>query len=179
MDKLITSVAEKIGVDESKTRKAIGAIFKFLKSQSGTYDFDSILKKIGSDAETLMKEAESETTTASTEGETSTTRSTSSSTSLFGLVFTLLKTFGVLTMLKQLLSTFFGESAVKLIESVEDGADLTVVLNQAGIDRDQGVKMVRMVVDFLKEKAGGDTVENLLEQIPAAKAFLGDSKKDE
>jgi uncharacterized protein (DUF2267 family) len=66
-----------------------------------------------------------------------------------------------------------------MIESVEDGAELTVVLKQLGIDREQGVSMVRMMMDFIKDKLDPETVDRLSSQIPAVAAFMGESKKGE
>jgi hypothetical protein len=90
-----------------------------------------------------------------------------------------LKTFGVLAILKNLLQPIFGDSAVKLIDGVEGGAELATLFNSLGIDRSQGMTMVTTLIDYLKDKFDPDTIDSLIEQIPALKLFLSDSKKEE
>jgi uncharacterized protein (DUF2267 family) len=174
MDELIHLVVGKLGLDEVVVKQAIGAVLKFLKERSSdSFDFDAILSKLPGAAD-LMKDDKARA--AVNEGEQQAKKSGPSG--IIALVFSLLKIFGVLAILKQLLSTFFGESAVKLLESVEDGAELTAVMRQLGINRDQGIKVVRMVMDFMKDKVDSDTIEKLTEQIPGLKAVLTESKKD-
>jgi uncharacterized protein (DUF2267 family) len=175
MDQLILLIVDKLGMDEDVVKHAIGAVLKFLKERSsGSFDFDAILSKLPGAAD-LMKDDKARA--AVQEGEQQAKKSGPSA--IIGLVFSLLKVFGVLAILKQLLSTFFGESAVRLLESVEDGAELTAVMRKLGINRDQGIKVVRMVMDFIKDKVDSDTIDKLTEQIPALKAILTESKKDE
>jgi uncharacterized protein (DUF2267 family) len=175
MDELIHLVVGKLGLDEVVVKQAIGAVLKFLKERSSdSFDFDAILSKLPGAAD-LMKDDKARA--AVNEGEQQAKKSGPSG--IIALVFSLLKIFGVLAILKQLLSTFFGESAVKLLESVEDGAELTAVMRQLGINRDQGIKVVRMVMDCMKDKVDSDTIEKLTEQIPGLKAILTESKKDE
>ena len=175
MDELIVLVAGKLGLDEAVVKQAIGAVLKFLKERSSdSFDFDAILSKLPGAADLM---SDGKVKAAVREGEKEAKKSAPSG--IIGLVFALLKVFGVLAILKQLLSTYFGESAVKLLESVEDGAELTAVMRQLGIDRDQGIKVVRMVMDFMKDKVDSNTIEKLTEQIPGLKAVLTESKKDE
>jgi hypothetical protein len=85
----------------------------------------------------------------------------------------------VLDLLKKLLSTFFGDNAMQMIGTLQDGAELSAVLNKLGIDNEKGVKIVAMLVEFMKEKISPATVEQLSEKVPALKAFLRESKKEE
>jgi hypothetical protein len=39
--------------------------------------------------------------------------------------------------------------------------------------------MVTTLIDYLKDKFDPDTIDSLIEQIPALKLFLSDSKKEE
>jgi hypothetical protein len=177
MEELIPLVVGKLGLDEAVVKQAIGAVLKFLKEQSssGSFDFDAIISKLPGAAD-LMKDEKAQA--AVQEGEQQARKSSPSG--IFGLVIALLKVFGIIAILKQFLSTFsFGESAVKLLESVEDGAELTVVMGKLGISRDQGIKVVQMVMDFMKGKVDADTIDKLTEHIPGLKAVLTESKKDE
>jgi uncharacterized protein (DUF2267 family) len=175
MDELIVLVVGKLGLDEVVVKQAIGAVLKFLKERSpDSLDFDAILSKLPG-AANLMRDDKAKA--AVQEGEQQAKKSGPSG--IIALVLSLLKVFGVLAILKQLLSTFFGESAVKLLDSIEDGAELTAVMRQLGINRDQGIKVVRMVMDFMKDKVDSDTIEKLTEQIPGLKAILAESKKEE
>lgn len=98
---------------------------------------------------------------------------------ILGLIVTLLKIFGVLEILKRLLSTFFGDGAVKMLDTVTDGAELTAVLSSFGIEPEQGAKMIKMLIDYMKEKVSPEKVEELAEMVPSLKAFLDDTKKEE
>mmetsp|Transcript_5342 Transcript_5342/g.11675 ORF Transcript_5342/g.11675 Transcript_5342/m.11675 type:complete len:211 (+) Transcript_5342:168-800(+) len=206
IDQMISKASAKIGVDEPTTRRCIGAILAFLQQHHGSFDFSVIMKIDGVDK--LIKEAQDDdeipdipkpapgipssqsegaspaagsppvaTTTVSTSSKTATSTSTASS--IFNVIVAIMKMFGLFAILKQILSSIFGDSAVKLIESIEDGAELTHVLSSLKISRDQGIRLVRMVVDFLKEKLDSDTIDQLVDQVPAIKIFLGESKKEE
>lgn len=172
MDELIKIIASKIGVKEEVAKKAIGGVLNFLKENHGKVDFDEILSKLDG-AEDLMNDREVQVAVKEGEAETK-----SSPGGIFGLIFTVLKAFGVIAMLKQLLQPIFGDSAVKLIDSVEDGAELAGIMSKLGIDRDQAMKVVQTIISFMKDKLDPDTIDQLTESVPALKAFLG-SKKDE
>lgn len=170
MDPLIDQVAGKIGIEPKVAKQGLGALLRFLKEHSAQDLFQKLLSIEGVDA--LVREPEAEAAVRDSPKGTG---------GLIGLVLSVLKTFGVLTILKQLATTIpvFGTKAVQLIEGVEDGAELTVVLQRIGVDRGQGIKMVQMLVDFVKEKLDPQTIEKIAAQVPAVKAFLGESKKDE
>jgi uncharacterized protein (DUF2267 family) len=177
MDELIPLVVSKLNLDEAQVKTAIGAVLKFLSEQSSdSFDFEAILSKLPGAADLMNDDT---ARAAVVEGEEEAKKKSSGPSGIIGLVFLLLKAFGVMAILKNLLSTFFGENAVKLLESVEDGAELTAVMSKLGMSRDQGIKVVRMVVDFMKDKVDAETIEKLTGQIPALKAFLSESKKDE
>jgi hypothetical protein len=99
--------------------------------------------------------------------------------SALSLIWSLLKIFGVLVMIKQMLQPIFGDYAVKLIDGIEEGAQLATIFRSLGIDRSQGMTMVRTVIDFLKDKIDAETVDVLVEQIPGLKVFILEGKKEE
>jgi len=172
MDELITSVANSLGIEPALAKKSLGAILKFVQEQSPADIFAKIASLPGvADA---MKEPEAETAVRSS-------KDAGGSGGIIGLVFNLLKTFGILAMLKEFVASIpgLGDSAVKMIESVEDGAELTVLLQKFGIDRSKGIQMVKMLIDFVESKLDGETIEKLKDQIPALGVFLGESKKEE
>mmetsp|Transcript_18248 Transcript_18248/g.30276 ORF Transcript_18248/g.30276 Transcript_18248/m.30276 type:complete len:175 (+) Transcript_18248:105-629(+) len=174
MDKLIGMVSERLSLEEGVVRNALGAVLSFLKNQSaGSFDFDKIISAVPGTKELMEKAPDAEEAAAS--------RSTGGGSmgGLIGMVFTLLKTFGVMAILKNLLSTFFGEGAVKMLESAGDGAELSGLLGNLGVSRDQGISMTQMLVDFMKEKVSPETIDQLTDSIPAVKAFLGETKKAE
>lgn len=156
-------------------RKAVGAVLAFLKDQvaNKNFDFNKILEQLQG-AQEIMEDSEAQE--AARAGPAS---ATGGYTGITGLIYMIFKAFGVFEILKKLLSTFFGENAVQMIDAVKDGAELSAVLSKLGIDQEQGAKMVQMLVDFLKEKVSPETVEQLSESVPALKAFLGESKKEE
>jgi len=176
MDVLIPKVSQQLGLDEAVVRKALGAVLAFLNEQvkKKDFDFSKILSHLQG-AEQLMRDADAQEAAA----KGTATEQQKGPTGIVGLIFTLLKAFGVIAILKKLLSTFFGENAVKLIDTIEDGAELAVVMEKLGIDHDQGVKIVKMLVDFMKQKVSPETVEQLADSVPALKAFVGETKKEE
>jgi hypothetical protein len=188
MDQLIPIVSEKLGIDETTSRRALGALLKFLKEQAARTDFDfddEILTKLDGSSEAVEEEEKIEEKEAGTSSTSTSKRKSSSSSSsslllgIFGLVWSLLKIFGVLTLLKQLLQPLLGDYAVKLIDGVEDGADLAGVFSSLGINREQGVTIVQTAIGFLKEKLDPETIDALVEQIPALKLVISEGKKEE
>ena len=188
MDELIRAVAQKLGLEEAVVKKSFGAILAFCKEQCKDIDFNKLLADLGSTAQALLQDAEvcaennapRSSVGGSAESSSNTSRSSSGPTGIFGIIFAVLKALGVIQMLKNLLQPIFGESAIKLIDSVEDGAELAVVLEKLGISREQGVQMVKMLLDFLKDNvASPEIVQKITQQVPAIKVFLGEAKKDE
>lgn len=176
MDVLITKVSQQLGLEEAVVQKSLGAVLAFLNEQvkKKDFDFSKILSHLQG-AEQLMRDADAQEAAA----KGAATEQRKGPTGIVGLIFTLLKAFGVIAILKKLLSTFFGENAVGLIDTIEDGAELAVVMDKLGIDHDQGVKIVKMLVDFMKQKVSPETVEQLADSVPALKAFVGETKKEE
>ena len=176
MDELTRLISARLGLEEGVVRKATGALLRFLDEQSGSgFDFNKILSSLPG-AEGLMKDEEAEQAVRSAPR-------ASGPSGIFGLVFhlifSLLQAFGVIAILKKLLTNVFGENAAKMIDTFSDGAQLAAVLGKLGIDHQQGLKMVRMVVDYMKEKVDPETIDKLTEQVPAVKAFLDEEKKEE
>jgi uncharacterized protein (DUF2267 family) len=99
---------------------------------------------------------------------------------LFGLIWQILKVFGILLLLQKLLSPLLGiESTTKLIQAVEDGAEVKTILAQFGIEKEQALKVVRLIFDFLKDKLDAETMAKITNNIPAIKALLVEEKKEE
>ena len=170
MDQLINQVAAQIGVDPAVAKQALGALLRFLQKQSTQDLFQKLMSIEG--VEALLKQPEAEEAVRESPKGTG---------GMVGLVLSIMKAFGILAMLKQLASTIpvFGGKALQLIEGVEDGAELTMVLQKIGIDRGQGIQMVQKFVDFVKEKLDPETIEKIASQVPAIRVFLGEAKKDE
>ena len=183
MDQLISAVSSKTGIDETTTRQALGALLRFLKDQAANTDFDfddKILSHLDGSEQVMDDET---ATKAAKEAESSSSKKSVGGSGPIGIVFSivwsLLKTSGILAILKNLLQPIFGDSAVKLIDGVEEGAELATLFNSLGIDRSQGMTMVTTLVDYLKDKFDPDTIDSLIEQVPALKLFMSDTKKEE
>ncbi|KAL3911999.1 MAG: hypothetical protein SGARI_001371 [Bacillariaceae sp.] len=173
-----------VGGDTVATaKKAMGALMRFLKDQAAKTDFDfddKILAQLDGTEELMEDETAREVVE---EAESSPKSGGDGGSGLllgaFKLVWSLMKTFGILAILKQLLEPILGENAAKLIDGVEDGTQLASIFGSLGIDRSQGTTMIRTVVDFLKDKLDSDTIDSLVEQVPALKVFLSEGKKEE
>jgi hypothetical protein len=180
MDKLVSLICSHTGIDETTAKKALGALLRFLKEQAAKTDFDfddKILTKLDG-SESIMKDD-----TATVDVEKTELGVGFGGGGLIGsamsLIWSLLKIFGVLVMIKQMLQPIFGDYAVKLIDGIEEGAQLATIFRSLGIDRSQGMTMVRTVIDFLKDKIDAETIDVLVEQIPGLKVFLLEGKKEE
>ena len=73
-----------------------------------------------------------------------------------------------------------GPSAVRLIESVEDGsisdgAQLVQIL-KTKINKEQAIRLVKLVVDFMQENLDADTLSGLRAEVPAVKAIMSGSE---
>lgn len=167
MDDLVRQVCDRLGVDPAVAKKALGSVLKFCQEQSGSFDFNKILGQLQG-AEGLMREAETVDTQA---------KPTPSGNAIFNLIFGILKQLGIIAILKQLVAATLGANAAKMIEQAEDGAQLAGILSGLGIDREKGMKLVTMLVSYMKEKVDPDTIDQLTEQIPAVRAFV--DKKEE
>lgn len=173
MDQLIPLVCSSTGIEVDTARKALGALLRFLKDQAtkSDFDFDKILGQLDG-SEAVMTDRDAVNAVEKAEGD-------NKSGGLFGIIWSLMKAFGVLAILKKFLEPFLGENATKLIDGVDDSAKLASVLGSFGIDRAQGVSMVKTVVDFLKKKLDPSTIEALVEQVPVLKLVLSEGKKEE
>jgi hypothetical protein len=180
MDTLVSLVCSHTGVDEPTAKKALGALLRFLKDQAAKTDFDfddKILAKLDG-SEIIMEDGSAKEVVAKTEAGGGVGGGGLMGSAL-SLIWSLLQIFGVLAMLKQLLQPIFGDYAVKLIDGIEEGAELASIFSALGIDRSQGITMMRTVIDFLKDKIDSDTIDTLVEQIPALKVVLSEEKKNE
>jgi nucleoid DNA-binding protein len=204
MDDLIGTISVRAGVDKEAAKHAVGAILNYIKrrysatrptattgleteeeqaakggnnnnNQNGgaakVLDLAAMLTKLDG-AEELMKQDEAE--------EAARKASEQGAFGLFGLIWQILKVFGILLLLQKLLSPILGiESSTKLIQAVEDGAEVKTILAHFGIEKEQALKVVRLIFDFLKDKLDPDTVTKITNNIPAIKALLVEEKKEE
>ena len=179
IEELVKQVIAQLNLDEEVTRKAIGLVLSFVKKmcrRSG-FDFDQILQKLPG-ADNLIERSADPLTNESTAATKSQTPVTLVG-GIIAIVVWLLKTGPFLDILKRVLSMFFGAEAVKMIDSAGDGAELLGNLNTIGITKEQGTKVVTMLVSFMKQHVGTDTMDELVEKIPALKAIIGDTTKKE
>jgi uncharacterized protein (DUF2267 family) len=203
MDDLIGNISVRAGVDKEAAKHAVGAILNYIKrrysatrptattgleteeelnaksgnnnNQNGgaskVLDLAAMLTKLDG-AEEMMKQEEAE--------EAAWKASEQGAFGLFGLIWQILKVFGILLLLQKLLSPILGvESSTKLIQAVEDGAEVKTILAHFGIEKEQALKVVRLIFDFLKDKLDPDTVAKITNNIPAIKALLVEEKKEE
>jgi nucleoid DNA-binding protein len=177
MDELIKQVVEKLGLDQEVVNKAIGAVLKFMKDHAGKdIDFaNEILNKLPG-AETLVKDADKplppeSAPRANSEG--------GGATSLLMAIINFIFNSPIMDIIKKLLGMVFGEGAVKMIDSAGGGVEVAGIMNKLGISQEQGTQIVSMLISFMKNKVGADTVDKIISEIPAVKAFLNSSKKDE
>ncbi|CAJ1939025.1 unnamed protein product [Cylindrotheca closterium] len=192
MDQLVRDVSNRLNVDEDVAQTALGAILKFIKknyvTDEGSLDFEQILEHLKGAGKLLQKEEAREeksipppqatNTTSDAKSSTATTGGTSS---IVGMIIQVLKLLGILTMLKTFLEPIFGESVTRMIDSVEEGAELTAVFRDLKIDRDQGITILNMLWTTMQEKLDQKTLERIMSSIPALQTLLDTikNKKDE
>lgn len=139
MDAFIKQVASKTGVDEAEAKGFIGNILGFIQKNASEDVTKEINAKLPA-ADQLISEASS----ASTEQQPTND---------------LLKPcMPVLELLKKLLAPLLGGS---------DTAAVTQIIAKSGVSPEQGAGMIQMLMDFLRDKVGPETVNKLTEQVPA------------
>jgi hypothetical protein len=190
MDELITQVCSKLNIDETVARRAIGAILVFLQEQVALYlgegnnskfDFQAaIIDKLKGALE-LMREAPKDPEQAkrqaerrmnnnnndnATEEETTTKTPTTPKVITFpsiviAILHYILTVGPIFDILKTIASTLFGEKAVQLLESSKDSTQLLQILQNLGISQETAQKMTTLLVSYMKEKVGPETMEKL------------------
>lgn len=210
IDELIQKAAQLLHLDVDTTRQCVGAILAFLKQHHGKFDFSKLTNAIDGISDLISEAEDDDSLphipkprsgvpTSKSEGAVPTTdgppvagaSSTSSSgsaassstpSSLFNLAVVLFRLLGVFAIIKQLLSLVpvVGQSAVRLIESVEDGsisdgAQLLQIL-KTKINKEQAIRLVKLVVDFMQENLDADTLSSLRTEVPAVKAIMSGSE---
>ena len=188
-----------LSVDEATTRACIGAILAFLKQHHGRFDFSKITSSIAG-LEDLISEAEDDDSipqipkpqpgipTSQSEGAMPAADSppvvptSSGSSSIFSLVVTIFRLLGLFAIIKQLLTLvpIVGQPAVRLIEGVEDGSisDGAELLNilKTKINKEQAIRLVKLVVDFMQDNLDADTLSSLRKEVPAVRAITSGSE---
>ena len=183
-----------LSADEATTRACIGAILAFLKQHHGRFDFSKITSSIAG-LEDLISEAEDDDSipqipkpqpgipTSQSEGATPADDSppvaptSSGSSSIFSLVVTIFRLLGLFAIIKQLLTLvpIVGQPAVRLIEGIEDGSisDGAELLNilKTKINKEQAIRLVKLVVDFMQDNLDADTLSSLRKEVPAVRAI--------
>ena len=95
---------------------------------------------------------------------------------------TIFRIFGLFAIIKQILSLvpIVGGPAVHLIEGIEDGSisDGAELLNmlKSKIDKEQAIRLVKLVVDFMQENLDADTLSSLKKEVPAVRAITSGSE---
>mmetsp|Transcript_25010 Transcript_25010/g.45215 ORF Transcript_25010/g.45215 Transcript_25010/m.45215 type:complete len:209 (-) Transcript_25010:63-689(-) len=208
MDELITQVCSKLNLDETVARRAIGAILVFLQEQAALYggegnnskfDFQAAITDKLKGALELMREAPKDPEQAKrqaerrmnnnnndnpTEEETTTKTPTTPKAITFpsiviAILHYILTVGPIFDILKTIASTLFGEKAVRLLESSKDSTQLLQILQNLGISQETAQKMTTLLVSYMKEKVGPETMEKLGECVPVLKPFLQASEKEE
>ena len=183
-----------LSADETTTRACIGAILAFLKQHHGRFDFSKITSSIAG-LEDLISEAEDDDSipqipkpqpgipTSQSEGAMPAADSppvaptSSGSSSIFNLVVTIFRLLGLFAIIKQLLTLvpIVGQPAVRLIEGIEDGSisDGAELLNilKTKINKEQAIRLVKLVVDFMQDNLDADTLSSLRKEVPAVRAI--------
>ncbi len=177
IEDLIKQVTSKLNLDEELTRKAIGLVLSFVNKTcaKNNFDFNQVLQKLQG-ADTLIARSNDALPNQAT-GATAPGVSTDFVGSVIALISWLLRAGPVVDVLKQIVSMFFGDKAVQMIDSAGDGTELLGKLNGIGITREQGTKVVSMLVSFMKQHLDPKTIDELLEKIPALKVVIGDTTK--
>jgi hypothetical protein len=208
MDDLIGNISVRAGVDQDAAKQAVGAILNYIKRRyeanrptattgletpeqqeatsttngnknqkknggggGAVLDLAAMLTKLDGAEELMQQEKSVEAAQKATE---------QGGHGLFGLIWQILKVFGILLLLQKLLSPVLGiESTTKLIQAVEDGAEVKTILAQFGIEKEQALKVFRLIFDFLKDKLDADTMAKITNNIPAIKTMLVEEKKEE
>jgi hypothetical protein len=176
VEELIKQVSSKLKLDEELTRKAIGLVLTFVNKicKKHNFDFQQILQKLQG-ADTLVARSNDPLPSQSAVPGGSNTIVGG----VIALITWLLRAGPVMDILKRILSMFFGDKAAQMIDSAGDGTELMGKLNGIGITRDQGTKVVTMLVSFMKQHLDPKTIDDLFEKIPALKAVLGETTKKE
>lgn len=172
-DKLVKQAIDKIGLDETQAKQALGALLSFCKNQAGDFDFDGMMKKIPGMTEVF------EDAKASRDVPTDGGNGGSIQYTVIGILTYFFKTFGLLDILKNLLAPFLGENGVRMLEGGADSLELAGILEKLGVSKEQGTKLVKMLVDFVKKHVGGDTVDNLVKSVPVLQTIMAEEKKEE
>ena len=66
-----------------------------------------------------------------------------------------------------------------MLESASESADLMGILNNLGISSDTAKSMMTIMMTYLNNELGPETMEQLVENVPALRPFLDATKKGE
>ena len=176
IEELIKQVSSKLNLDEELARKAIGLVLAFVNKTSvkNNFDFQQQILQNLQGADTLIARSNDPLPNQAAAPSGSTTNIVGS---VIALITWLLHAGPVVDFLKRILSIFFGDKAVQMIDSAGDGTELLGKLNGIGITREQGTKVVILLVSFLKQHLDPNTIDELVNKIPALKAVIGDTTK--
>ena len=175
IEELIKQVTLKLNLDDELTRRAIGLVLAFVSKtcDKNNFDFHQILQKLQG-ADTLIARSNDPLPNKVTNPPGSSTDIVGS---VIALITWLLSIGAVVDILKRILSMFFGDKAVQMIDSAGDGTELLGKLHSIGMTHDQGTKVVAMLISFLKQHLDPKMIDELVEKNPALKAVIGNTTK--
>ena len=152
MDSFIKQVSKQAGIDEATTRKFLGQILSFAKTNAPQEVTRDISAKLP-DVDKLIDEANS-TTTPSPDGEPQKPGND------------LLKPcMPLLDMIKKLIEDIIGGDAAKAVEVAN-------IMERTGVPPEKGAEMIQKFLGFMEEKVGPETISTLKEQVPALQTIL-------
>ena len=200
MDALVRNAASRLGLEESRLKQAFGALFRFLLDKQargeisssvnieaaltlllGTQSFnDWVPRSRSSGQESSFADRPADSSTYGQEEHFPFTRRhvSSSPSTLVGLVVLVLNLLGVWNILKQLLSQFLSAATIQMLETLpSDGLWLDQLLRDYGISHEQGIVVIGMLVNLMKQKLPPEVVQDLLQSVPALYAFVKENDR--
>ena len=200
MEALVRNAATRLGLEESRLQQAFGALFRFLLDKQargeisasvnieaaltlllGTQSFDDwVPRSRHSGEESSFADRPPDSSTHGQEQDFPFTRRhvSSSPTTLVGLVVLVLNLLGIWNILKQVLSQFLSAATIQMLETLpSDGLWLDQLLRDYGISHEQGIVVIGMLVDLMKQKLPPELVQDLLQSVPALYAFVKENDR--
>ena len=188
METLVQNAADRLGLEARVVKQALRALFCFLRDKQRrgeiSVDIEQMVSlligggKNDSSSDDWMNDENTTTTrsSSSSKGEEESQRHPRPTT-IWQLLWFILGLFGILHLLKQVLSHAF-PPAVRWIETLEDGYKLDQLLRQRfGMTHEQGMVLVGMLVNFMKQNLQPETVDSLLQHVPALLSFANEGNK--
>lgn len=154
MDELLQQAASRFGIDAGQARGLAGAVFKTVRKEAADEDVAALDEAVPEAAQ-LAEEADDDEAPAAGGG------------GLGGALGGALGGFG---------GGGLGGALGGALGAVGGGggaAGLIARFAKAGLGAGQATNFVQMIIDFVKQKAGGALVGRLVSQVPALKGLIG------